>query len=1065
MMMTVMMMRALGVLVLALSVRKFGQALVCEAGWKRYGPNCYKKISVTNGWLGAHNNCTMWGAHLTSITSKGEEDFVKTTMGDVPFWIGLSNLECHSTWCHMAVKGPTKKNYTWSDNTLVNYTNWAPNQKESSELESCAYVNQGGLGSNGLWRYGSCESSLPFLCKKTLDGSNKMDDSLDFEPMWTTVCSPGDLVYGQFCYHFAKTLKTWSGARSYCRQWGGDLAYYHTLEEAKWVYAHTRVVEHVPPEKTATRSPWVGLYREKYTAEYVFTDGTRTNRELEGKMVWSKKTPKGKNVHCAQLLATGELLDYNCSNRAPVVCNKAKLRQSSWNATCGWMWVHNPVTDFCYLIRSVQRTWKKARDDCARDGATLLTITDAYEQAFIHGRSKVLPSKLSFWMNANMSFFTNGAKWADGTPFAYARVNAADRNNPDCLTFVGGSGSWKMTSCYYERGYICKRRANMSQPLLLPHDGFVKRDMCMDVTNRITCPEGQVIRVQSVFYGQRSARVCGNYLDKRCEVEGALLYYRNQCKNHRECFIEPMATKGCPDVTKYLQMVYSCEPQECLQRRPHLGITASSFQRNCLPRDALLDGPSCWKPSENPIGSWIMMNLHGVVKVAAIVIQSCPSIALASWSKLGMQHSMDMVSWTNHSQQFVTGGAQLLATPLTARFIRILPLEYSGSFGLRCGVLGCVPNNLISCDATPERVRFNDAPKTVYCSPSCSQPGYTQLEKFSYKMNSSICAAALDAGVILKKMGGVCTLMRALKKVFTVFTQNGLVAQEHDPEKAFTFADGELRCSGPDWTEFAGFCYKPFEEAKTWADAENACKGLGADLVSIHSKAEQQWLKDASYFATGDRWTGLNDLTVGGSFTWSDHRNVTFTDWGPGEPNLIGSNECVAGTDLTGRWKRMSCQTRNPFMCKMPTAFYALGSQADPQSNPKWSDSVFTLTHYAHQYFYVHFENGLRVNDNITITGRVRRTDRFQVSLHMGSTKVALQLNWSMQKKAPEQVVHFKIVIQCGEQAFRMLINEALPLIRPYEMYRPDNITQLHLLGAVLLRVNHLQMELQMKPL
>ncbi|XP_049592082.1 uncharacterized protein [Syngnathus scovelli] len=311
--------------------------------------------------------------------------------------------------------------------------------------------------------------------------------------------------------------------------------------------------------------------------------------------------------------------------------------------------------------------------------------------------------------------------------------------------------------------------------------------------------------------------------------------------------------------------------------------------------------------------------------------------------------------------------------------------------------------------------------------------------------------------------------MSGLKTVATVFTQNGLVVQEHDPEKAFTFADGELRCSGPDWAEFAGFCYKPFEERKTWADADYACKGLGTELVSIQSRAEQEWLKDSLYFETGNRWTGLNDLAVGGAFMWSDRRNVTFTDWNAGQPNLSRSNDCVAAGYLTGRWMRMSCQTPNLFMCKTPTAFYALGSQADPQSNPKLSTSVLTMRNYAHQYFYVQFDNGLRVNDNITITGRVSRTDRFQVSLHMGLTKVALQLNLSMQKNATltatEQGVRFKIVIQCGEQAFRTLINEALPLIRPYQMYRPDNITQLHLLGDALLRANDLQMELQMKPL
>uniref|UniRef100_A0A3Q2YSV6 C-type lectin domain-containing protein n=1 Tax=Hippocampus comes TaxID=109280 RepID=A0A3Q2YSV6_HIPCM len=94
-----------------------------------------------------------------------------------------------------------------------------------------------------------------------------------------------------------------------------------------------------------------------------------------------------------------------------------------------------------------------------------------------------------------------------------------------------------------------------------------------------------------------------------------------------------------------------------------------------------------------------------------------------------------------------------------------------------------------------------------------------------------------------------------------------------------------LRCSGPDWYEFGEFCYKPFEDKKTWADAQDTCRSLGAELVSIRSMVEQSWLESYLYFATSDMWTGLNDLLVSGMYVWSDHHMVTFTYWAPGEPN------------------------------------------------------------------------------------------------------------------------------------------------------------------------------------
>lgn len=64
----------------------------------------------------------------------------------------------------------------------------------------------------------------------------------------------------------------------------------------------------------------------------------------------------------------------------------------------------------------------------------------------------------------------------------------------------------------------------------------------------------------------------------------------------------------------------------------------------------------------------------------------------------------------------------------------------------------------------------------------------------------------------------------------------------------------ELRCSGPDWYEFGEFCYKPFEEKKTWHSARTACRQLGADLASIMSMTEQSWLESYLYLGTCVYW-------------------------------------------------------------------------------------------------------------------------------------------------------------------------------------------------------------------
>lgn len=107
--------------------------------------------------------------------------------------------------------------------------------------------------------------------------------------------------------------------------------------------------------------------------------------------------------------------------------------------------------------------------------------------------------------------------------------------------------------------------------------------------------------------------------------------------------------------------------------------------------------------------------------------------------------------------------------------------------------------------------------------------------------------------------------------------------------------------------------------------------------------------------ATSDVWIGLNDLGFSGLFSWSDHHEVTFTYWAPGEPNNhLGfdedcvelfhqvlmrykaqepnvlntgawmSSQCFASQ--SGRWNDVTCTELNTYICKTPKGHYPLPS-------------------------------------------------------------------------------------------------------------------------------------------
>ncbi|XP_049588417.1 brevican core protein isoform X1 [Syngnathus scovelli] len=289
-----------------------------------------------------------------------------------------------------------------------------------------------------------------------------------------------------------------------------------------------------------------------------------------------------------------------------------------------------------------------------------------------------------------------------------------------------------------------------------------------------------------------------------------------------------------------------------------------------------------------------------------------------------------------------------------AQSVRILPLENRPEFGLRFDILGCphegeqrnqrplwlpktttpnMPQTLAFCstDKTTCARTFNSLRitdwMTFYCPPGCAK--YFVAGTLVYSADSHICAAAIHAGVIQNNIGGDCIVMRVPRQhVYLGSTENGITSGDlNNPlGVSYTFADGEPRCAAPDWEEFAGFCYKTFEGKKNWADAQQVCRGFGAELVSIRSEMEQASVKNVSHLETSDMWTGLNDLALPGTLVWSDCRAVTFTHWAAGEPiQRVGLDQhCVAVLRQTGRWKRMSCAQVNSFMCKMPTAHFPI---------------------------------------------------------------------------------------------------------------------------------------------
>ncbi|XP_062868150.1 macrophage mannose receptor 1 [Trichomycterus rosablanca] len=915
---------------------------LCPLGWLSFKGNCY--LVVTNGrllttWHEALTRCGDLGGQLLTIKSEDEQFFINALLPDLhqvdlpDVWIGVSDMDQDGT-------------FRWVDKTEIQFSNWSPNfPKNTDKYWDCGQIYTGNYA--GKWETGNCFKVRPYICK-ILGGQNVKPTAAP-----DSHCDQGYLLFGDHCYRFeSENVKTFQEAETYCMSQSGHLASLHDQETVSFLTAHMLTAS------------WIGLNDIAQEGQFQWTDGTPTNF-----LPWGVGQPDDyNNEDCVQIRGTehwetGKLNDSPCSSTLPFICQKAKgigpppippTSGPGWNEKCG-SWTPDPFNDYCYYFNSLNyRKWAEARADCLHQGGDLTSITEPFEQGFIQSQIQSIPTGVSLWIGGHDSVTEGGWEWMDLAPFRYINWspgNPDDYYGEDCLSIYINSGLWNDDNCENRRGYICKRRGNTPEPPP-PHDGFMTAITCEISPMLLHCPENSVINIQSAFLGRRTDKICP-YDDGlmfvslgagTCTVPGTYQRIRTQCDNHQSCFLfTHVDNDPCPSVSKYMEVVYSCEQDVCVRG---LGmedgnitdtmLSASSYTSGKGPTDARLNGNSCWMPS-SPSNSWIQVSLTESKKITGVKIQGCPTAD--HWvTKFKVQTSLDGASWTDYSNDGKFFGAmdrsspitQLLGTPVSVKHIRILPLEWFSQAGLRIEILGCSPDYAITCSTRPSLDHSVDR-MTVHCPAGCASQAYNVYGTVTYRGDSTICAAAIHAGVVLNENGGDCTVLKAPGQSFyTGSTRNGITSKQFsgDYSVSYTFADGELRCSGMDWYEFGEFCYKPFMDKRTWHEARAQCRKLGADLVSIMSITEQSWLESYLYMATSDVWIGLNDLSVSGFFTWSDNHEVKFTYWAPGEPNNhLGFHEdCVEMYYQTGRWNDVTCTELNTYICKMAKGHYPLPS-------------------------------------------------------------------------------------------------------------------------------------------
>ncbi|XP_067155243.1 lymphocyte antigen 75 isoform X1 [Apteryx mantelli] len=262
------------------------------------------------------------------------------------------------------------------------------------------------------------------------------------------------------CYQFnTQSALSWKEAYISCQRQGGDLLSIQDAAELSYIQGKDDIAEIF----------WIGLNQLDVSGGWQWSDHKPLNF-----LSWH---PDMQNLSpldgtsCVVMNATsGQWQSYHCGTPLPYICKKPfkevlKLPEiwSHLETRCDSGWL--PHNGFCYMSVNNPAPWGAAREVCKANQSDLISLQSLADVELVVTKLHN-DVKEEIWMGLRNEGVPTLFKWSDGSTvfFTYWDQNEPKvpfNSTPNCVSYSGELGQWRVKSCEEKLKYVCKKRGEI----------------------------------------------------------------------------------------------------------------------------------------------------------------------------------------------------------------------------------------------------------------------------------------------------------------------------------------------------------------------------------------------------------------------------------------------------------------------------------------------------------------------------------------------------------------------------------------------------------------------------